>query len=76
MQAQRILQLAHCDDITELPHRQCFAELASPALERARLNGSGCAVLHADIDRFTGVNDAYDCGSGDAVLMAIAERLR
>jgi diguanylate cyclase (GGDEF)-like protein len=74
--AQRILQLAHYDAITGLPNRQFFAELASPALERARRNGSGCAVLHVDIDRFTGVNDAYGRGSGDAVLKAIAERLR
>ena len=74
--AQRIQQLAHYDDITGLPNRRFFAELASPALDRARRNGSGCAVLHADIDRFTGVNDAYGRGIGDAVLKTIAERLR
>ncbi len=74
--AQRIRQLAHYDDLTGLPNRRFFAELAGPALERARRNGTGCAVLHADIDRFTSVNDIYGRSHGDAVLNTIAQRLR
>jgi diguanylate cyclase (GGDEF)-like protein len=74
--AQRIRQLAHYDEVTGLPNRRFFAELAGPALERARRNGTGCAVLHADIDRFTGVNDVYGRSHGDAVLKTIAQRLR
>jgi diguanylate cyclase (GGDEF)-like protein len=74
--AQRIRQLAHHDEVTGLPNRRFFAELAGPALERARRNGTGCAVLHADIDRFTGVNDVYGRSHGDAVLNTIAQRLR
>jgi diguanylate cyclase (GGDEF)-like protein len=33
-------------------------------------------VLHADIDRFTGVNDAYGRSHGDAVLKTLAQRMR
>ena len=74
--AQRIRQLAHYDEVTGLPNRRFFAELADPALERARRNGTGCAILHADIDRFTGVNDVYGRNQGDTVLNTIAQRLR
>jgi diguanylate cyclase (GGDEF)-like protein len=74
--AERIRQLAHYDEFTGLPNRQFFAELADPSLERARRNGTGCAILHVDIDRFTGVNDLFGRVQGDAVLKETAERLR
>jgi diguanylate cyclase (GGDEF)-like protein len=73
---ERIRQLAHYDGITGLPNRQFFAELAGPALERAGRNGTGCAVLHVDLDRFMSVNDAFGRSRGDAVLKTVAERLR
>jgi len=74
--AERIRQLAHYDEFTGLPNRQFFAELGEPSLERARRNGTGCAILHVDIDRFSGVNDAFGRVQGDAVLKLTAERLR
>jgi diguanylate cyclase (GGDEF)-like protein len=73
---ERIRQLAHYDEFTGLPNRHFFAELAEPSLERARRNGTGCAILHVDIDRFTAVNDAFGRVHGDAVLKVTAERLR
>ncbi len=73
---ERILQLAHYDATTGLPNQQFFAELAAPSLERARRGGEYCAVLHVDLDRFKGVNDAFGRTQGDAVLRAVAERLR
>jgi diguanylate cyclase (GGDEF)-like protein len=73
---ERIRQLAHYDGATGLPNRQFFTELAGPSLERARRNDTGCAVLHVDIDRFKGVNDAFGRTRGDAVLQTLAERLR
>jgi diguanylate cyclase (GGDEF)-like protein/PAS domain S-box-containing protein len=77
VQAQeRIQQLAHYDVTTGLPNRQFFAELAGPWLERASRNGYGCAVMHVDIDRFKGVNDAFGRSHGDAVLKTVADRLR
>ncbi len=72
----RIRQLAHYDDVTGLPNRLFFSELATPVLERARRSRNHCAMLHVDIDRFKGVNDAFGREQGDAVLKALAERLR
>ncbi|MBZ8142457.1 GGDEF-domain containing protein [Rubrivivax gelatinosus] len=73
---QRALRLAHYDEVTGLPNRRLFAALAAPALERSRRGGEVCAVLHAEIDRLDGVNEVYGRGQGDAVLAAIAQRLR
>jgi len=73
---QRALRLAHYDEVTGLPNRRLFTELAAPAIERSRRGGDGCAVLHVEIDRLSGVNDAYGRGQGDVVLAAIAQRLR
>jgi len=73
---ERIQQLAHYDAVTGLPNREFFAELAAPSIERAARGGSGCAVMHLDIDRFKDVNDALGRNGGDAVLKAVAERLR
>ena len=72
----RINQLAHYDEITGLPNRLFFTELAAPVLDRARRSRSHCAILHVDIDRFKGVNDAFGREQGDAVLKALAVRLR
>jgi predicted signal transduction protein with EAL and GGDEF domain len=73
---QRALRLAHYDEVTGLPNRRLFAELAAPALERSRRGGVGCAVLHVEIDRLRGVHDAFGRVQGDVVLAAIAQRLR
>ncbi|MDH5541270.1 MAG: diguanylate cyclase, partial [Rhizobacter sp.] len=77
VQAQeQIRQLAHYDGTTGLPNRKFFAELAGPALELARRQGTRCAVLHLDLDRFKRVNDTFGRSGGDAVLQTVAERLR
>ena len=73
---ERILHLAHYDAATGLPNREFFSELAGPAIERARHGGLSCALLHVDVDRFRGVNDAFGRARGDAVLQNLAERLR
>jgi diguanylate cyclase (GGDEF)-like protein/PAS domain S-box-containing protein len=73
---QRIQELAHYDAATSLPNRKFFAALAGPSLERAVRSGSGCALMHVDIDRFKGVNDAFGRVQGDVVLKTFADRLR
>jgi diguanylate cyclase (GGDEF)-like protein/PAS domain S-box-containing protein len=73
---ERIQELAHYDAATGLPNGKFFAELAGPSLERAARRGRGCALMHLDIDRFKGVNDAFGRDQGDAVLKKVAERLR
>jgi diguanylate cyclase (GGDEF)-like protein len=74
--AERIRQLALFDEVTGLPNRRHFIELSAPLLDRARRNGHVCAVMHVNIDRFVGINDALGRVQGDAVLRLIAQRLR
>jgi len=77
VQAQeKIRLLANYDPTTGLPNQQFFAELANTPIERARRYGTTCALVHMDIDRFKGVNDAFGRAQGDAVLRTLVERLR
>ena len=73
---EQIRQLENFDGVTGLPNRRFFAELAAAPLDWAQRNGSVCALMHIDIDRFKGVNDAFGRAQGDAVLQTITERLR
>ena len=72
---QRALRLAHFDEVTGLPNRRLFTELAAPALQRSLGGGGACAVLHIEIDRFGGVHELYGHSHGDLVLATLARRL-
>ncbi|CAM3739160.1 putative bifunctional diguanylate cyclase/phosphodiesterase [Roseateles saccharophilus] len=61
------------DELTDLPNRH--AALARLA-ELTRPGGPGFALLSADLDRFQLVNESLGHEVGDALLQAIARRLR
>lgn len=64
------------DPVTRLPTRQEF-ERQLPQLASASLrHGEKVAVLAINVDRFRWINDAYGMSAGDAVLVAVANRLR
>jgi diguanylate cyclase (GGDEF)-like protein len=72
--------MAHYDLLTGLPNRalnlKLFSELlAAPAAETASI-GSKLTVFCLDLDGFKGVNDRLGHATGDAVLVAVAGRLR
>ncbi|MFC0202782.1 putative bifunctional diguanylate cyclase/phosphodiesterase [Novosphingobium soli] len=64
------------DPLTDLPNRTLFSDRLAQACARARRSGDPFAVAVLDLDRFKEINDSVGHAAGDAVLVAIARRLR
>lgn len=64
------------DALTGLPNRRLFARRLDAALVRARERRGRVAVLVIDMDDFKQVNDTRGHATGDALLVAAAERLQ
>lgn len=67
---------ARLDALTGLPNRRMFLELAGKSLGEAWRSESKCSVLFVDLDGFKPVNDTFGHATGDALLVAIGNRLR
>jgi diguanylate cyclase (GGDEF)-like protein/PAS domain S-box-containing protein len=71
----QLLDLAYRDPLTSLGNRKAFAEVLNNLLEESLHNNKQLALLYLDLDRFKEVNDRFGHDIGDALLMAIAERM-
>ena len=60
------------DDLTGLPNRRGMLELLEPAIAGLRNARSGLSVIHANLDGFKDVNEAYGREVGDQLLKAAA----
>ena len=72
----RIEHHANFDALTDLPNRRLLADRAAQAITHARRTSRPCALLVLDLDGFKLVNDGYGHGAGDALIRAVAGRLR
>lgn len=72
----RLLKASNTDPLTELLNRAGFASQVAAALSRATDRDELVALLYLDLDRFKPVNDEYGHPVGDALLKAVAGRLR
>ena len=63
------------DELTGLPNRAMFHELAQVAVEEAAAGGLPVAVMIMDLDGFKTVNDTLGHQVGDQLLIALARRL-
>ncbi|HQV04661.1 MULTISPECIES: diguanylate cyclase [unclassified Novosphingobium] len=64
------------DGLTGLGNRQLFESVVGDAIAQAQRGGHSFAVLFFDVDRFKSINDSHGHESGDAALIAVADRLR
>jgi diguanylate cyclase (GGDEF)-like protein/PAS domain S-box-containing protein len=72
---QNVFYLANHDPLTGLANRARFLERLHEALLHADRDGSGCAALLLDLDRFKAINDTLGHHAGDLLLKQVAQRL-
>ena len=75
-EAQEAAHRALHDPLTGLPNRVLFSDRLAQSLRRHRRVPSSLAVLYLDLDGFKPVNDRMGHEHGDALLVAVAQRLQ
>jgi diguanylate cyclase (GGDEF)-like protein len=75
-QQELLRAAAYHDSLTGLANRALFTERLEHALAAQRRDPTPLAVLLLDLDDFKTINDTRGHASGDALLVAVAERLR
>jgi len=73
--AEESSHLAMHDALTGLINRRRMSQLLERTLTNCATQGSPCAVMMIDLDRFKQVNDTLGHAAGDALLKQVAERL-
>ena len=73
---QSLAHQASHDSLTNLPNRAYFAARLALTLRTLNKPGDKVAVLFLDSDRFKDINDTHGHAAGDAVLVAVATRIR
>ena len=72
---QRLLHISLHDPLTDLANRTSLRTRVEFDARRVRPH-EGSALLYIDLDGFKEINDSLGHPTGDAVLQAVAERLR
>jgi diguanylate cyclase (GGDEF)-like protein len=64
------------DELTSLAKRTLLQQRIANALARSRRTGNTFAVIYLDLDHFKTINDTFGHDVGDAVLVAVSQRLK
>ncbi len=75
-ETQRNVALAMTDPLTGLHNRRFALPRLAELFHEAGADGGTLAVMLLDLDRFKQVNDRHGHAAGDAVLTAVAHRLK
>ena len=69
-------RMAYHDALTGIANRALLVERLTEGLHAAKRCHDALALLFVDLDRFKGINDRWGHEAGDAVLVAVAQRLQ
>lgn len=75
LQHEQLRKQATHDTLTGLPNRALFQDRLDLAIRRAQRNKQRFALGYIDLDGFKAINDRYGHAAGDAMLVAVAERI-
>lgn len=73
---QTIRSMAHQDELTQLPNRRAAIAALNDRLALWEARQEPSSLIMLDIDHFKLVNDSHGHDVGDAVLVALAQRLQ
>jgi len=72
---EQVRELAFQDGLTGLPNRRQFDDALKVALASPPRSGASHAVFLLDLNGFKQVNDVHGHGTGDELLIVVAQRL-
>jgi diguanylate cyclase (GGDEF)-like protein len=72
---QKVAQLIYFDELTKLPNRRMLNERLEQSLSRTSRQKTKGAILFLDLDNFKIINDTLGHGTGDRLLVAVANTL-
>lgn len=73
---QQLERIAHYDQLTGLPNRLLFADRLSQAMRACERRKHSLSVIYLDLDGFKSVNDTFGHDAGDALLVALSQRMK
>ena len=73
--AEKLIQLAHYDIVTNLPNRILFQDRLEQQIMKAKRTSRPLALMFLDVDRFKEINDTLGHHKGDTLLRETAKRL-
>jgi len=76
LQQEQLERGAHFDALTNLPNRLLLTDRLHHAMTQCQRDRLSLAVIYMDLDGFKLVNDKYGHEVGDALLVAVASRMR
>lgn len=73
---QKLVSLAHYDNLTGAANRHLFTDRLKQALENAKRYHQPISLAYFDLDKFKPVNDTYGHHVGDELLKTFVQRVK